>query len=78
MSAVVSEVMATNDNDATITIGRINAILGFNLTAIFIGQIGFKPHAQDKNAKLYLERDFPAICAALVRHIQACAMREAS
>lgn len=66
------------ESGATITIGRINAILGFNLTAIFIEQIGFKPHSQDKNAKLYLERDFPMICAALVRHIQACAMREAA
>lgn len=66
------------DTGATMSLGKIAARLGFSVSADFLAQLGIKMHAQDKNAKLYLERDFPVICAALVRHIQSCAMREAA
>ena len=68
------------DDGATMTLGRISAVLGFNLTAMFLEQLGFKPVAHDKNAKLYRASDFPRICAALVQHINGVAgqMREAA
>jgi predicted phage-related endonuclease len=66
---VIEQNQHVADDGATMTIGRISAILGFNLTAMFLEQLGFKPVAHDKNAKIYRASDFPRICAALVRHI---------
>ena len=68
------------DDGATMTLGGISAVLGFNLTAMFLEQLGFNPVAHDKNAKLYRASDFPRICAALVQHINRIAfeMREAA
>jgi predicted phage-related endonuclease len=73
----VRKVTEMPDTGATMSLGKIAARLGFAVSADFLAQLGIKVHAHDKNAKLYLERDFPMICAALVRHIQSCAMREA-
>ena len=61
------------DDGATMTLGRISAVLGFNLTAMFLEQLGFKPVAHDKNAKLYRASDFTHICAAMVQHINGVA-----
>lgn len=61
------------DTGATIKLGDICTRLGFTVTAEFLAAHGFKPHATDKNAKLYQEASFPLICAALIRHIQAVA-----
>lgn len=63
------------DNGATMKLGEIGARLGFAVTADFLAQLGFKPHAIDKNAKLYREFDFARICNALIDHINA-AMRD--
>lgn len=63
------------DTSTTIKLGEICARLGFAVTADFLAQLGFKPHAIDKNAKLYRECDFPRICNALIDHINA-AMRD--
>jgi hypothetical protein len=40
--------------------------------------LGFEPAARDKAAQLYHERDFPNICAALVRHISAIHAKQAA
>jgi hypothetical protein len=52
-------------------LGQIGERLGFPLTADFLARLGFAPAATDKSAKLYHEQDFPAICAALIRHVTA-------
>lgn len=57
---------------ATLKLGQINERLApIALTADGLATLGFPHVATDKSAKLYRERDFPRICAALVRHIQA-------
>jgi hypothetical protein len=56
----------------TLRLGQINERLSpIALTADGLASLGFAPAATDKTAKLYHERDFPQICAALVRHIEA-------
>ena len=54
----------------TLKLGEINARLGFTLSADFLAQLGFVAH-QERGSRLYHERDWPHICAALIRHIQA-------
>ena len=58
------------DAPPTLKLGEINARLGFTLSADFLAQLGFVAH-QERSARLYHERDWPHICAALIRHIQA-------
>jgi predicted phage-related endonuclease len=55
----------------TLRLGQISERLGFDLRADFLTRLGFAPAATDKAAKLYHEQDFPAICAALIRHVTA-------
>jgi predicted phage-related endonuclease len=58
------------DTGERIKLGDINARLTpIALTADGLAQLGFVHVATDKSAKLYRESDFPAICAALVKHI---------
>jgi len=55
----------------TLRLGQINERLApISISADGLSSLGFPPAATDKNAKLYHERDFPRICAALLRHIQ--------
>ena len=63
---VVKESLTT---DKTIKLGEISQRLGFTVTADFLASLGFEVVATDKNAKLYRESSFHAICRALVRHI---------
>jgi hypothetical protein len=58
------------DSPPTLKLGEINARLGFTLSADFLAQLGFVAH-QERSSRLYHERDWPRICAALIRHIQA-------
>lgn len=58
------------DAPPTLKLGEINARLGFTLSADFLAQLGFVAH-QERSARLYHERDWPGICASLVRHIQS-------
>ena len=60
------------DAPPTLKLGEINARLGFTLSADFLAQLGFVAH-QERSSRLYHERDWPHICAALIRHIQAAA-----
>lgn len=64
----------TNDGQPTLRLGQINERLApITLTADGLVTLGFKHSATDKNARLYHEDQFPEICAALIRHIQAAA-----
>ena len=58
------------DSPPTLRLGEINARLGFTMSADFLAQLGFVAH-QERSSRLYHERDWPHICAALIRHIQA-------
>ena len=58
------------DAPPTLKLGEINARLGFTLSADFLAQLGFVAR-QERSSRLYHERDWPHICAALIRHIQA-------
>jgi hypothetical protein len=61
----------------TLRLGQINERLApIALTVDGLMRLGFAPAATDKSAKLYHESDFPAICAALVRHINAVQANE--
>lgn len=63
----------------TLRLGQINERLApVSLTADGLARLGFAPAATDKSAKLYHEADFPAMCAALMRHITAVAQAKAA
>lgn len=64
---------------ATLNMGAICTRLGFTLTAAFVSEsLGIQPAATDKQAKLFRESQFPAICEALVRHIAAVSELQAA
>jgi hypothetical protein len=74
----VARVAAPPGIAPALRLGQIGERLGFPLTADFLGKLGFAPAATDKSAKLYHEHDFPAMCAALIRHITAAQAKEAA
>lgn len=53
----------------TLRLGQIGDRLGFTVTADFMKELGFTPAAVDKRAQLFHEREFPAMCRALIQHI---------
>lgn len=55
----------------SLRLGQISERLGFNVTAAFLGTLGFEPAGRDKSAVLFHEHDFKAICAAILRHVSA-------
>jgi predicted phage-related endonuclease len=57
----------------TLRLGQIAERLGFPLTAEFLNSIGFAAAGRERSAVLYHEHDFPAMCAALIRHVTAVA-----
>lgn len=54
----------------SLKLGLIAERLGFSLTADFLKTLGFEPAATERASKLYRESDWPAIKAALIRHIE--------
>lgn len=62
----------------SLRLGQIGERLGFALPADFLRTLGFEPAGRDKSAILYHERDFPSICAALIRHIGAIQAKQAA
>ena len=59
------------------TLGTISERLGFNVTSAFLATLGFEATTV-KAAKLFHEEDFPAICRALIEHIESiCEMQAA-
>jgi putative phage-type endonuclease len=61
------------DTGTLLKLGEISQRLGFDVRADFMESLGFKPVKLEKQAKLYRECDFTAICSAIVRHINAVA-----
>lgn len=51
----------------SLNLGQINERLGYTVNAELLGRLGFTAHS-DRNAKLYRDGDFKAICAALSAH----------
>jgi hypothetical protein len=64
-------VVAPIDTGATMKLGEICNLLGFNVTSEFLDRLGFSAAKTDKNAKLYRQCDFPRICLAIGAHAEA-------
>jgi predicted phage-related endonuclease len=60
----------------SLKLGEIGARLGFALPADFLKRLGFEPAGRDRSAILFHESQFPAICAALVAHVQNVAAEQ--
>lgn len=58
------------DTGERMKLGEICTRLGFTVSAEFLSSIGFAPVATEKNAKLFRACDFPAVCSALIQHIE--------
>ena len=58
---------APPEEQPTLTLGTINARLGFTVTADFLTGLGFTP-VQVKAARLFRESQFGAICSAIADH----------
>lgn len=79
MPAAVRQAMAPQTTAAapTMALGAISERLGFNVTSAFLATLGFEATTV-KAAKLFHEEDFPAICRALIEHIESiCEMQAA-
>lgn len=55
----------------TLRLGQISERLGFAVTAAFLLSLGFEHADRERASMLYHESDFSAICAALLRHVEA-------
>jgi predicted phage-related endonuclease len=73
---VAARPAAVSSTPPSLRLGQISERLGFPLTGEFLGKLGFAPAATDKSARLYHERDFPSMCAALIDHINAVAQAQ--
>jgi len=60
-----------------INLGAINTRLGFTVTAEFLDSLGFKA-TTEKNARLYPESQFPAICRHISDHVLRLAFMKAA
>lgn len=56
----------------TLKLGTINERLGFTVTADFLAELGFAA-TTERAEKLYRESQWPAICEALIQHINQVA-----
>jgi len=54
----------------TMTLGALNARLGFTVSGDFLESLGFVAH-REKAARLYRPSQFPAICAGISAHVLA-------
>lgn len=60
------------DTGATIALGQLSTLLyPAKFDAAGLGQLGFLPVATAKGAKLYRECDIPAICRAVIKHMES-------
>lgn len=74
--AAVANAIAHPDDGRRMKLGDINARLyPLSVSADGLATLGFEHVDTEKNAKLYREQDFPAICAAIVRHVQTAAIQ---
>jgi hypothetical protein len=49
-------------SDQTLSLGKINEQLGFNVSAEYLKTLGFTPVAKDKRAMLYTYEQYKDIC----------------
>ncbi len=71
--APIAQAMA--DDGERIKLGDINARLApVSITAAGLAALGFDPVGKEKSAVLYRECDYPSICAAMVKHINAASV----
>lgn len=78
--ALIEPVHAPRTDEApTLKLGQINERLGYTVTADLLARLGFVAHT-DRQAKLFKESDFKAICSALAKHTMAVSagMKEAA
>lgn len=72
----VPEPGAPADEPAGLSLGDLNARLGFSLSAAFVsGTLGITPAGRNRNAILFTERQFAGICRQLVAHVEAARVR---
>lgn len=68
-----------SDNGPRIKLGVLNACIApLSISADGLAELGFPHVATEKAAKLYRASDWPAICAALVKHLTEAAARPAA
>lgn len=71
MPPAVRQAMAQKpQTPPTMALGEISTRLGFNVTSAFLATLGFEATTV-KAAKLFHDEDFPAICRALIEHIES-------
>lgn len=66
--ATEPQVAEVSDTGARLKLGQISGLLGFTVNEAFMKSIGFEAE-KDRSAALYRECDFPAICEAVIRHV---------
>lgn len=60
------------DTGARLTLGQINErIAPLSISVAGLAELGFDPVEQVKASRLYRESDFPAICRAMVKHLNS-------
>lgn len=64
----VADTWSPEQRRAVINLGEINRRLGFSVSSDFLESLGFAARVE-KNAKLYSECDFPAICRGISQHV---------
>jgi predicted phage-related endonuclease len=69
--AAVRPAPAASTTPPGLRLGQIGTRLGFPLTAEFLSTLGFAAAGRDRAAVLYHEAEFPAICTALISHIDS-------
>jgi hypothetical protein len=71
MPTSVKQAMAPKpETPPSLRIGEIANRLGFGITAAFLRTLGFEPAGKEGASVLFHESQFPAICNALIDHIQ--------
>jgi hypothetical protein len=74
VSTIAAMSAGPSDEGARLNITQINDRLApVSINVAGLSALGFEPVAQVKASRFYRERDFPAICAAIARHVQSAA-----
>lgn len=70
------EAGAPADEPAGLSLGELNARLGWTMSAAFVaGTLGITPAGKSRNAILFTERQFAAVCRQLIAHVEAARVR---
>lgn len=71
-----AEPVAPVDEPAGLSLGELNARLGVTMSAAFVaGTLGITPAGKSRNAVLFTERQFAAVCRQLIAHVEAARVR---